>query len=79
MSKITKEINFKIDTEQFALGTVISSFFCWQNYGLLKYDREKEEILINEETLMAIIKMVNPAQLSRRIRILSVDEWLDRK
>ena len=72
-----KEISFKADMDKLALGSFIVSQFYWGNYGLLKYDKENEEILLNEQMLMGIIKMVNPAQRDRKIKILSVDEWLD--
>lgn len=73
------EIKLNVNAENLALGTVIKNYFEWGNYGLLKYDKVNNEILLNEGVLMTLIKMVNPAQLTRGIKLLSEDEWLDFK
>ncbi len=71
------EMKLNIDIESVALGTVIKNYFNWGSYGLLKYDKESETILLNEGMLMTIIKMVNPAQKDRKLKILSQEDWLD--
>lgn len=40
----------------------------------LKYDKNTNEILIDEEMLMDAIKLANPGQKSRRIRLISGTE-----
>lgn len=71
-------IKLELNTENIALGTVIRNLFNWDTFGLLKYDKETETILLNEGMLLTIIKMVNPAQKDRRIKVLPQEEWLDR-
>lgn len=68
----------ELDTENIALGTVIRNFFNWETFGLLKYDKESETILLNEGMLLTIIKMVNPAQKDRKLKVISQEDWLDK-
>ena len=71
-------IKLELNTENIALGTVIRNLFNWETFGLLKYDKESETILLNEGMLLTIIKMVNPAQKDRKLKIISQEDWLDK-
>ena len=48
--------------------------FRWQGYSdySMYYDRETEEIVIPEEMLMYFIKLANPEQPERRIRLVKL-------
>lgn len=46
---------------------------------LFKYDRNNETFLINENTLMHAIQLVNPMQKQRKLKLISQKEWLDFK
>ena len=72
-------IKLELNTENIALGIVIRNLFNWETFGLLKYDKETKTILLNETMLMTIIKMINPAQKDRKIKVLPENEWLDYK
>lgn len=41
----------------------------------LEFDKEKQEILINEELLMQAIIFANPGQEQRKIRLISNEEF----
>lgn len=71
-------IKLELNTENIALGTVIRNLFSWETFGLLKYDKESETILLNEGMLLTIIKMVNPAQKDRKLKIVSQEDWIDK-
>lgn len=71
------KIKLNINAEKIALGTVICDLFSWEHYGLLKYDKKSETIIINESMLKTIIKMVNPAQRDRKIKIIPEEDWLN--
>jgi hypothetical protein len=43
--------------------------------NLMAYDKEANEILINEDELMRLIQVVNPLQKARPIRLLSFADW----
>lgn len=75
MAKLAKDIKLNINMENVAEGIIIRNYFDWSCYGLLKYNKDTNEILINENMLMTVIKIVNPAQRERKIRILSEEEW----
>lgn len=45
----------------------------------LRFDRESKEILINEEALMQAIQLANPGQSHRKIRLISEEEFRNRK
>lgn len=79
MTKLGKYIELKLNEEKLAMGIIISNYFNWLNFGLLKYDKETETILLNEAMLMTIIKMINPAQKDRKIKVLPENEWIDFK
>ena len=48
--------------------------FRWQGYSdySMYYDRETEEIVIPEEMLMYFIKLANPEQPERKIRLVKL-------
>lgn len=75
MSKVAKDIKLSINIENVAEGIIIRNYFDWACYGLLKYNKDTDEILINENMLMTVIKIVNPAQVEKKIRLLSEEEW----
>jgi len=60
--------------DKFNKGTELYNLFDWQYKGVMGYDKEAEEILLAKEQLMRIIQMVNPAQLPRKIRLVSQEE-----
>ena len=68
-------IKLELNTENIALGIVIRNLFNWETFGLLKYDKETKTILLNETMLMTIIKMINPAQKDRKIKVLPENEF----
>jgi len=70
-------IKLNLNMDNIALGITIRSYLDWGSYGLLKFDKRSDQIVINEKMLMTLIKMVNPAQLDRKIKIISEDSWLD--
>lgn len=45
----------------------------------LEFDREKQEILVNEELLMQAIILANPGQEHRKIRLISNEEFKERR
>lgn len=45
----------------------------------LEFDRENQEILINEELLMQAIIFANPGQEHRKIRLVSNEEFKERR
>lgn len=50
----------------------IMNIFDWRNgFKAIGYDRAKEEILLDEQQIMRIIQMVNPAQQPRKIRLVN--------
>ena len=38
----------------------------------MHYDKERDELLIEQDTLMRLIQMVNPAQKTRTIRLANM-------
>ena len=44
--------------------------FNWGYAGTIRFDKETKEILVSEKELMRIIKLANPAQDDRRIRLV---------
>lgn len=44
----------------------------------MKFDKEAGEILINEDLLMHFIKMANPTQQVRKLRLVSLSDFLGR-
>lgn len=79
MAKLAEEIKLTLNMEKIARGIIISNYFNWLTFGLLKYDKESKEILVNEDLLMTLIQLENPAQKDRKIKLLPQDEWLDVK
>lgn len=63
------------------LATDAFNKFKWgQNpYFSMGYDNDRNEILLCEHALMRIIEMANPAQLPRKIRLVSQDELMAHK
>ncbi|MGE5494585.1 MAG: hypothetical protein ACM3S4_04715 [Burkholderiales bacterium] len=64
------------------LGMALSVFnqFKWdRNILSMIFDHENDVILFNEDALMRIIMMANPAQEPRPIRLISQDELLKRR
>jgi hypothetical protein len=45
---------------------------------LLKYDRDNETFLINEDMLMRAIQLVTPLQRPRKLRLVSRDEFFSK-
>ena len=41
----------------------------------IAFDKETEEIVINEELLMQVIMMANPGQKRRKLRLISEEEF----
>ena len=62
------------ECSKFNMGVKIHNVFDWQHHGAMSYDKETNEILLAEEQLMRIIQMVNPAQMPRKIRLVSQEE-----
>ncbi len=59
----------------------ICQMFKWQEaiegnyFTCITFDKETNEIILNEESIMKIIQMVNPCQRKRKIRLVSRNEW----
>lgn len=71
-NKLGISINVCSDCAKKNIGArLFDSFSFGIGYGmpLMHYDREKDEILIEEDTLMSMITMVNPAQKKKRLRL----------
>lgn len=56
------------------IGSRLYDAFAWGSNGMLlmHYDKERDELLIEQDTLMRLIKMVNPAQKTRTIRLANM-------
>lgn len=62
------------------IGMELHSMFNWANGGLmLRFDKENQRILINEQMLMHAIQLVNPYQKPRELVIVSKEEWFGLK
>lgn len=67
------------DCEKFNIGLEIYSLFEWgRGFNAISFDKETQEILVDEGQLMRIIQMVNPLQQVRKIKLISQDEHLKR-
>ena len=59
----------------------IYQMFKWQHsiegdyFTCITFDKETNEIILNEEGIMKIIQMANPCQGKRKIRLVSREEW----
>ena len=59
----------------------IKELFNWKNCSANKaiaFDKENDEIVVFEEFLMYIIKMVNPIQIDKKIRIETMKDYYNR-
>lgn len=66
------------DCQKLNTGKAICDSFTWNCERLpraIKYDKEHQEILLNEHEIMRIIQMVNPAQEPRPLKMVSQDEF----
>lgn len=56
------------------IGNRLYNAFAWESGGMLlmHYDKERDELLIEQDTLMRLIQMVNPAQKTRTIRLANM-------
>lgn len=60
------------DCDKFNKAINIYNGFSWrERTGLMSFDKETNEILIDESGLMRIIQMVNPIQPPRKIRLIN--------
>lgn len=60
------------DCDKFNKAISIYNDFSWrERTGLMGFDKETGEILIDEKRLMRIIQMVNPVQPPRKIRLVN--------
>jgi len=46
---------------------------------MLRYDKECETFLINEDMLMRAIQLVSPMQKPRKLKLISMEEWFNFK
>lgn len=67
------------DCDKYNKAIEIHNLFDWRYAGLIRYDKETDEILLVEEQVMRIIQMVNLAQQPRKIRLVSQDELWNRR
>lgn len=68
------------DCQKHNKGMELYSIFAWDNIGkMLRFDKENQRILINEQMLMRAIQLVNPYQDSRELAIVSKEEWFGLK
>lgn len=65
--------------DKYNKATEIYDLFDWRNAGAIGYDKETNEILLAEEQIIRIIQMVNPAQLPRKIKLVSQLEIRERR
>ena len=60
------------DCDKFNRAINIYNEFSWrERTGLMSFDKETGEILIDEKRLRRIIQMVNPIQPPRKIRLIN--------
>ncbi|SNR95637.1 hypothetical protein SAMN05446037_100276 [Anaerovirgula multivorans] len=58
------------ECEKFNIGIQIYNSFSWASPDkVIGFDKETNEITINEKQLMNIVRMVNPYQADRKIRL----------
>ena len=69
-------INCK-DCEKFNKAMDIMANFEWSKLveKAIAFDRDMQEILLDETKVMRIIQMVNPAQQNRKIRLVNQEEF----
>lgn len=68
MKRTTQEVPVQ---EQSLQIIAILSWRCANNYkSALRYDKETETILIDEERLMEVIQLITPTQKKRNIRVV---------
>ena len=78
MAKIP-EMKVNIDLDKIAKGIILESLFNQVNIGFLRFDKEADTFLINENVLMQAIQLINPLQEPRKLKLVSQEEWLDRR
>ncbi|MBS6486366.1 hypothetical protein [Veillonella sp.] len=83
MSNLKVEIGLNRcgECEKYNKGIEIHEMFNWKNCSINKaiaFDEENDEIVVFEEFLMYIIKMVNPIQTDKKIRIETMKDYYNR-
>lgn len=76
--KVDVGINRCSECEKLNKGIEIHEMFNWGNCDINKaitFDKENDEIVVFEELLMYVIKMVNPMQADKRIRIEKMKDY----
>lgn len=76
--KVEMGLNTCSKCEKYNKGIEIYQMFDWNNCAINKaiaFDRENNEIVVFQEFLMYIIKMVNPMQKDRNIRIETMQDY----
>lgn len=66
------------DCHEYKMAMDVFRQFDWRSDRVIKainYDREAKEILVNEQAIMRIIEMINPAQMTKKIRLVTQDEF----
>lgn len=79
--KIDLGINKCSECSKFNKGVSIYEMFNWASDNFDKaiaFDKENDEIVVFEEFLMYIIKMVNPIQADKKIRIEKLKDYWDK-
>ena len=69
------------ECEKYNIGIQIFKAFAWGPQRgfllrLMSYDKQSDTILINEKALMRLIRLVNPGQEDRAIRLISEQEMV---
>lgn len=72
------KINKCSECEKYNKGVEIHKMFDWGTCNIDKvitFDKKNDEIVVFEEWLMYLIKMVNPMQSDKRIRIEKLKDY----
>lgn len=83
MSNLKLEIGLNrcSECEKYNKGIEIHEMFNWRNCSTNKaiaFDEENDEIVVFEEFLMYVVKMVNSMQADKKIRIETMKDYYDK-
>ena len=79
--KVDLGINKCSECPKFNKGVSIHEMFNWASDNFDKaiaFDKENDEIVVFEEFLMYVIKMVNPIQADKKIKIEKLKDYWDK-
>lgn len=77
MANLGVKIQLCKDCEKLNKAIDVYDQFSWQSVGTICFNKDTQEILVNEDQLMRIIQLVNPLQKKRPIRLVNTEEMME--